>query len=436
MSTALSVRDQGLSTIDKSSHQLVPAQTHTALPRPPRICDELIAAVPANYRGQDRIRFIAEQLADVKSEQRLFMQMHIEQLAHHMIHLGASDMDAGGPATNERVWYRINGKKEPCEDLGGISTDIMDVLAISLLSEQQLSLLFEDFAVDFSLSINGDNVTRTRRFRVTVHFDEENLAINIRAIKHELRPLDSLGFHPIVEQGLLFSNVRDGLTLITGVTGSGKSTTLDSIIHANNQSVSGHIVVIGNPVEYVHESQQCIIRHREVGTGVASFKAGVIQAMRQDPDMIVIGEMRDPETITATLEVTDSGHRVFSTLHTRSAVESISRIIAEYPSDEQDRVRNRLSEVLNCVISQKLCPKIGGGLVLAKEVLWMTPSIKAAIKNGNLTEIYQMLWEGNQRGQITLEQDLFMLVRKGLVSPEVAMSYANNKKRLKQLMGR
>ena len=436
MSTALSIRENGLQSVENAGHELVPVKTHDALPKPPRICGELLASVPASYRGQDRIRFLSEKLSDVKTEERLFMQMHIEQLAHHMIHLGASDMDAGGPAAKEMIWYRINGKKEPCEELGTISTDVMDVLAVNMLSDQQLDLLFHDFAVDFSMEVSGDGLTRSRRFRVTVYFDEENLAVNVRAIKHELRPLDSLGFHPVVQQGLLFSNVRDGLTLITGVTGSGKSTTLDSIIDANNQRVSGHIVVIGNHVEYVHESQKCIIRHREVGTGVASFKAGVIQSMRQDPDMIVIGEMRDPETITATLEVTDSGHRVFSTLHTRSAVESISRIIAEYPSEEQERVRNRLSEVLNCVISQKLCPKIGGGLVLAKEVLWMTPSIKAAIRNGNLAEIYQMLWEGNQRGQMTLEQDLFTLVRKGLVAPDVALSYANNKKRLKQLMRR
>ncbi len=435
MSTALTIRKTDLSPVERPGHKSVPAQSLSALPRPPKICNKLNDAVPPVVKGQDRIRFLAKQLGKVSEDRRIVMRLHFEQLAKHMIHLGASDLDAGGPASNDLVWFRVNGHKTPCEELGLISPEIMDVLALNLLSNSQLVLLLKEYAVDFSMEINSDGLTRKRRFRVCIYFDEENLAVNIRAIKRELRGLDSLGFHPAIEQGLLFSNVRDGLTLITGVTGSGKSTTLDSIVDANNRNVAGHIVVMGNPVEYVHKSDKCIIRHREVGKGVASFKAGVIQAMRQDPDMIVIGEMRDPDTINATLEVTDSGHRVFSTFHTRSAVESIDRIVAEHPAEEQDRVRNRLADVLRCVISQKLCPKIGGGLVLAKEVLWMTPSIQAAIRNGNLGEIYQMLWEGHQRGQITLEQDLYLLMRRGLISADTAMSYANNKKRLKQLIG-
>ncbi len=436
MSTALSLRTAGLQKIEKSAHEIAPLQVHNALPRLPKVCDTLNHAVPGGLAGVGRMQFLAAELAELSNDQRLTMRMHIEELARHMIHLGASDLDAGGPAANELVWYRTNGRKMPCVELGTISLEIMDILALNLLSEPQLKTLFGQYAVDFSLEVNAEGLTAARRFRVSVYFDEKNLAINVRAIKRELRTLDTLGFHPVVQQGLLFSNVRDGLTLITGVTGSGKSATLDAIVDANNRSVEGHIVVIGDPVEYVHQSDKCIIRHREVGIGVASFKAGVVQSMRQDPDMIVIGEMRDKDTINATLEVTDSGHRIFSTLHTRSAVESIDRIIAEYPSEEQDRVRNRLADVLRCVVSQKLCPRIGGGLVLAKEVLWMTPSIQAAIKNGNLSEIYQMLWEGNQKGQITLEQDLYLLMRKGQISPDTAMSYANNKKRLKQLMSR
>jgi twitching motility protein PilT len=184
----------------------------------------------------------------------------------------------------------------------------------------------------------------------------------------------------------------------------------------------------------MHESKRSIVRHREVGKDVGSFKDGIVQALRQDPDMVVIGEMRDPVTISSALEITDSGHKVFSTLHTSSAVESIDRIIAEYPPHEQERVRNRLADVLRCVISQKLCPKIGGGRVLAKEVLWMLPSARAAIKNDNTSEIYQMMWEGGSHGQITMEQDLFRMVRQRLITPDTAMNYANNKRRLQQLM--
>ncbi|GIV62524.1 MAG: hypothetical protein KatS3mg044_1390 [Rhodothermaceae bacterium] len=291
-------------------------------------------------------------------------------------------------------------------------------------------------SVDFSFHIPIEGRDgRPRRFRATLYYDMEHLALNMRAISDELRPLSSLGFHPIIERGLMFRHVRDGLTLVTGVTGSGKSTTLDAIVDANNKDFAGHIVIIGKPIEFMHVSKMCIIRHREVGNDVRTFKDGIVQALRQDPDIVVIGEMRDPETISAALEITDSGHKVFSTLHTSSAVESIDRIIGEYPPEEQNRVRNRLADVLRCVISQKLCPKVGGGRVLAKEVLWMTPSTRAAIKNENTNEIYQMMWEGGSQGQITLEQDLYRLFRQGLITAETAMNYANNKRRLQQLMG-
>ncbi len=310
------------------SNKLVPIDNLCALPRPPKICDTLVGAIPVVLSGTERIQALAEQIKGATEQQRLVMRLHVDQLAKHMIHLGASDMDAGGPASNNFVWYRVNGVKEPAVDLGEILPWQMDVLLLNLLTDPQLDQLIQAYAVDFSFKVEGDGVSRLRRFRASLYFDDENLAINMRAIKGDIRSLESLGLHPSIQNGLLFSNVRDGLTLITGVTGAGKSTTLDAIIDANNKVVPGHIVVIGNPIERMHQSNKCIIRHREVGKGVASFKDGIVQALRQDPDMIVIGEMRDPATISATMEVADSGHRVFSTLHTRSAVESIDRIIA------------------------------------------------------------------------------------------------------------
>ena len=165
-----------------------------------------------------------------------------------------------------------------------------------------------------------------------------------------------------------------------------------------------------------------------------SFKEGTVQCLLQDPDIIVIGEMRDPDTIDTALEVTDSGHRVFSTLHTGSAVESIDRIIAECPSIEQERVRMRLADVLTCVISQKLVPSLDGKRVLAKEVMMATSSVRAAIKNNNTSEIYQMINEGGAEGMITLEQDLRRLFRQRRISRNEAMDYANNKKRMLELL--
>jgi len=184
----------------------------------------------------------------------------------------------------------------------------------------------------------------------------------------------------------------------------------------------------------VHSSNFCLVKHREVGRDVLSFKEGVIQSLRQDPDIIIIGEMRDPDTIMAALEVTDTGHKVFSTLHTSSATESLERIIAEVNPTEQERVRNRLADVLVSVVSQKLVPTLDGRVILAKEVMIVTPSVKAAIKNNNLSEIYMMINQGGNLGMITMEQDLKRLYDQKRISLETAVTYSNNKTRINQLL--
>jgi twitching motility protein PilT len=272
------------------------------------------------------------------------------------------------------------------------------------------------------------------RYRANAYFDLDHLALNMRAINLTVRPYKGLELHQNVTRVLSLAHTTQGLTLVTGITGSGKSTTLDSIIDANNHTVDGHVIIIASPVEYVHRPDRCIIRHREVGRDVLSFKEGAIQCLRQDPDIIVIGEMRDPDTILTALEITDSGHKVFSTLHTASAVETIDRIIGEVPPIEQERVRLRLADTLQCIISQKLIPSLDGKLVLGKEVMVMTPSVRAAIKNNNTGEIYQMMAESSDLGMITLEQDLRRLYQLKRISLENALVGANNKRRFQQLM--
>ena len=401
--------------------------------RIPAFVRQLARSAPKMLVGQDRMKYYAEQLTRLPTPQREAMRAFIEQYVGRMHPLGASDLDMGGPATLGRVWYRVNGEKTPQYELGVASNDEVDILILNLLSERQTDDLWEVQSADFSYQIR-DEGGMTRRFRCTSYFDNQNLGVCLRAINEEVRPIETLGFHPVILRGLMFSNVRSGLALVTGVTGSGKSTTLDAIIDANNREFDGHIVIIAKPLEYVHHPARCIIRHREVGPDVPSFKVGVSQALRQDPDIIMIGEMRDPETIDAAIEAADTGHKVFSTLHTASAVESLDRMVAEYPPSEQERVRTRLADVLNCVVSQKLPPKIGGGRVLCKEVLWVTASVKAAIHNNNTGEIYQMMWEGTRQGMTTLEQDLFRLVRERKITPETGLQYANNKRRFQQLM--
>jgi twitching motility protein PilT len=273
-----------------------------------------------------------------------------------------------------------------------------------------------------------------RRFRADAYFDLDQLALNMRAVNNVIRPYRTLEFHANVTRILSLTGTKEGLCLVTGITGSGKSSTLDAIIDANNHSIDAHIVIIASPIEYVHKSDRCIIRHREVGRDVLGFKDGAIQALRQDPDIIMIGELRDPETILTALEITDSGHKVFSTLHTASAAESIDRIIGETPPIEQVRVRNRLADTLRCVISQKLIPSLDGKRVMAKEVMIGLPSVRAAIKNDNTGEIYQMMSEGLEHGMITMELDLRRLYLQKKISLENALNYANNKRRMQQLL--
>lgn len=402
---------------------------------PPTILASLAERIPYTHVGDDRILFAAEQLSRVPPKERSDLRTFVDALIAYMGKVGASDIDFGGPAAGGWVWYRIHGEKRPEKRIGSFTEDESNILILSVLAESSRRTLMDERALDFSHELPQPLPdARKPRFRASAYFDLEHLALNLRAIPDTIRSIQSLDFHPAIEQGLMFRHVRDGLTIITGVTGSGKSTTLDAIVDANNRDVEGHIVIIGKPIEYMHASQKCLVRHREVGRDVPSFKDGIVQSLRQDPDMVVIGEMRDPATISSALEITDSGHKVFSTLHTSSAVESLDRIIAEYPSTEQNRVRFRLADVLRCIVSQKLLPQVGGGRVLSKEVLWMTPSAKAAMKNGNTSEIYQMMWEGWGQGLITLEQDLFRLLKMGKITTETAMNFANNKRRLSQLL--
>lgn len=401
----------------------------------PRAAREIASHTPRSLKGNSRILHQMEQLARLDGRDRAALTVHVDTLIRRMPDIQASDIDFGGTASNGHVWYRIDGEKCPDGTAGRYTPDEANVLILNLLDSPGRKKLIEWRAADFSYSLTSEEGHRPLRFRATAYLDMEFLALNMRAISAELRSMEELDFHPSIERGMLFRYVRDGLTLITGVTGSGKSTTMDAVIDANNKDINGHIVIIGSPIEYVHESKKCIVRHREVGRDVPSFKDGIVQALRQDPDIVVIGEMRDPTTISAALEITDSGHKVFSTLHTSSAIESIARIIGEYPADEQNRIRNRLADVLRCIVSQKLCPRVGGGRVLAKEVLWMTSSARSAIKGDNANEVYQMIWEGWNQGQITLEQDLFKLYRQGLITRDTALNYSNNKRRFAQLLG-
>ena len=413
------------------------AEAAVAAPRPalPEAALAALDRVDADLVGMDRLEELAVHVSDLPLEARDQIREGHRRLIRKMVELDASDLDFGGPACNGTAWYRVDGFKKPYPEMGEYSLGETDVHLLGLLTRTQLERLLKNYSVDFGYTLPARTETEPdRRFRVTVYVDNGHVAVCQRMLAWKPRSLRSLNFHPLIERGFMFSHVRDGITLFTGVTGSGKSTSLDAIIDANNDDVEGHILIVAQPIEFIHDSRKCVIRHREVGADVGSFVDGMVQGLRQDPDVVVVGEMRDPATITAAMEMADTGHKVFSTLHTGSAIESIERIVAEYPPVEQERVRHRLGDVLRCIVSQKLLPAIGGGRVLAKEVLWVTSAAKAAIKNGNTNEIYQMIWQGQDQGMITLEQDLARLVQIGDVAMETALDYANNKRRFLSLV--
>lgn len=414
---------------------MVETETTTVSFEPIRkIAGEVLNTLPDSFRGLDYHEELGKRLRDLDDIKRNQLMASLHSFLLYMRKNEASDIDLGGAGCDGKIWYRVFGKKSPINLPIDLSYKETDLLIHSIFTDAQRKQLIQNRNLDFSYSLPTQNGEKAQRFRANAYFDLEHLGLNMRKIDEEIRPFKTLGVHPEVAKALSLKYYKYGLTLITGITGSGKSSTLDTIIDANNRTVDSHIVIIASPVELIHKPKRSVVRHREVGRDVTSFKNGAVQALRQDPDIIVIGELRDPETIMTTLEITDSGHKTFGTLHTSSAMESIERILGEVPTEEQNRVRSRLADVLTGVISQKLIPSLDGKRVLAKEVLLVTPSVRAAIRNDNVNEIYQMLAEGSEMGMTTMEQDLKRLYDEGKISKEEAINNANNKKRLYQLL--
>ncbi|MEX0681375.1 MAG: ATPase, T2SS/T4P/T4SS family, partial [Balneolales bacterium] len=291
---------------------------------------EELNQLPDHLHGTSRLKWLFDLLERSSRESREALRGVLEQ---HLLKMGkyeASDIDLGGEGCAGKVWFRIHGNKKPYDESPDYRLVETDLMLLNLINQDQLEFLFEHRNLDFSHVIEIENEP-TQRYRADLYFEMDHLALNMRKIESEIRPFKGLQVHPEVARTLSLKFFKYGLTLVTGITGSGKSSTLDTIIDANNRSVDSHIVIIASPVELVHTPIRSIVRHREVGRDVPSFRDGAVQAMRQDPDIIVIGEMRDDATIMAALEITDSGHKTFSTLHTASAIESIDRIIGEVP---------------------------------------------------------------------------------------------------------
>ncbi len=336
----------------------------------------------------------------------------LEDLLKYMVEKDATDLHI---TTGAPPKVRINGELVPVPGVGVLGPADTHRLCFSVMNDAQKQRFDEEHEVDFSFGIRG-----LARFRTNVFRQRGAVAGAFRRIPYTVVPLERLGLPPVV---FSFVNKPKGLILVTGPTGSGKSTTLAAFIDRINESYNKHIITVEDPIEYLHPHKKCLVNQREVGSDTESFKKALRYVLRQDPDVVLIGEMRDLESMQAALTIAETGHLTFATLHTNSAVESINRIIDSFPSHQQTQIRTQLSFVLEGIISQQLLPRANGkGLVLASEVLVPTPAVRNLIRENKLHQVYSVMQSGqSHHGMQTMNQSLVSLYEKGYITYEQAL---------------
>ncbi len=300
-----------------------------------------------------------------------------------------------------------------------VSAEMMDKLAQEIMTADQYEKLLTDRSLDFSYVLGSEN-----RFRVNFFYQMDGLSAVLRIIPVEILSLDDLNLPPVLKT---FTEIQRGLVLVTGVTGSGKSTTLAALIDKINRETKKHIITVEDPIEFVHKDRGCLINQRGIGQDAHSFSDALRAALREDPDIILVGEMRDLETIDIALHAANTGHLVFSTLHTLDAKETIDRIVGMFGNEEQNRIRMSLASVLEGIISQRLIPTKKGGRIAGIEVLKKTARIEQLIAENRDSEIPDALFEGKEiYGTQTFDQALLDLVRNGEITNKIALEYATN----------
>jgi twitching motility protein PilT len=300
-------------------------------------------------------------------------------------------------------------------------------MGYSLLTEKQKRSFETEDELDFSFGI-----ARLSRFRANMFRQRGAIALAIRQIPFEIRSFERLGLPPIVST---FSDRTNGLVLVTGATGSGKSSTLAALIDKINRERKVHILTIEDPIEFIHSHQSSMVNQREVGSDTQTFGNALKYALRQDPDVVLIGEMRDAETIAAAITMAETGHLVFATLHSNSAAETFNRIVDVFPSDQQPQIRTQLASVLEGIITQQLLPKRGGGRALASEVLVVTNAVRALVREGKTHQIYSSMQAGGSHGMQTMNQSLLQLYMGGLVTREEVFTATEDPVELERMVG-
>ena len=348
----------------------------------------------------------------------------LRELLEEMFRLKASDLHltVGAPPM-----FRVDGSLVRSQ-YPALTAEDTKRLSYSIMSEKQ-KLRFEE-TKELDLSFGLENMSR---FRCNIFLQRGCVAAAIRQIPFRISSFEELG---IPKQVSDLASLPQGLVLITGPTGSGKSTTLAAFLDRINQERKLHVLTVEDPIEYLHKHNNCLINQREVKADTDSFAQALKYALRQDPDVVMIGEMRDLETMESALTISETGHLTFATLHTGSAIESVKRVIDVFPKEKQEQVRIQLSFVLQAAVSQQLIPKVGGGRVLALEVMICTPAIKAMIRDGKVHQIYSLIQAGQKFGMKTMNQSLMELYLFRRISLDDALSRSTNAEELKEMLAR
>ncbi len=349
----------------------------------------------------------------------------LDDLLRAMAGYGGSDLHltAGAPPT-----MRLRGEMTPLEGFERLLPEELREGLYAIMTERQRKVFEEVRELDFAYTVPG-----FARFRTNLYWQRESVGAVMRLIPWEIKPLEELGMPSVVES---FAAMKRGLVLVTGPTGSGKSTTLAAIIDRVNRTRRGHIMTVEDPIEFLHRHGTCLVNQREVGHDTHDFRSALKHVLRQDPDVILVGELRDLETISVALTAAETGHLVFATLHTQSAQDTISRVVDVFPAGQQQQVRTQLAATLKAVVCQTLVPTVDGrGRVVASEVMVCNPGVRAMIRDDKLQQIPGALQSGAKDGMQTLNADLAAHVRGGRITREVGLEHCSNREDFSSLVG-